>query len=152
MPRSSSGEFQVVLSPWVPVNTPPSGGPTSSPKMSVTPSRVSPTCSAIRIAWIIVAMSGVLPGEHVVEDRVRLGRRLGAHALRRLAELPGVAIAQLVDLRARQQRARAQLALEPIEAVELVLDRVRAARRRVAAQPGHHRLEQVRLALAPHVR
>ena len=35
-------------------NTPPSGGPTSSPKMSVTPSLVSPTWSAMRMAWIIV--------------------------------------------------------------------------------------------------
>jgi hypothetical protein len=42
MPRSSSGEFQAVRSPCVQVKTPPSGGPTSSPKMSVTPSCSSP--------------------------------------------------------------------------------------------------------------
>src|SRR5581483_6755152 len=104
MPRSSSGEFQAVLSPCVPVNTPPSGGPTSSPKMSVTPSLVSPTRSAMRIAWIIVGMSVlpahvVLVGEHVVEDVARLGLRLVAHALGRLAELVRVGLAQLVDLR-----------------------------------------------------
>jgi hypothetical protein len=56
MPRSSSGVFHAVLRPWVPVNTPPSGGPTSSPKMSVTPSRDSPTCSASRIAWIMLGI------------------------------------------------------------------------------------------------
>ena len=44
--------------------------PTSSPKISVTPSLDSPTWSAMRMAWIIVAMSG-LPADEVLarEDR-----------------------------------------------------------------------------------
>src|SRR3954468_23674651 len=110
MPRSSSGVFHAVLSPWVPVNTPPSGGPTSSPKMSVTPRRDSPTWSAMRIAWIIVAISAlpgddVLVGEHVVPDRLRIRVRLAAHVLRGLGELVRVRVAQLLDLRARQELA-----------------------------------------------
>src|SRR5690242_19504022 len=100
MPRSSSGVFHAVCRPCVPVKTPPSGGPTSSPKMSVTPSRLSPTCSAMRMAWIIVDISvlprdEVLVGEHVVVDRLGLGLRLGAHDARRLRQLVGVARAQL---------------------------------------------------------
>ena len=55
------GVFHVVSRPCVAVNTPPSGGPTSSPKMSVTPSLVSPTCSAMRTAWTIVAISALHP-------------------------------------------------------------------------------------------
>ena len=50
MPRSSSGEFQAVLSPCVAVKTPPSGGPTSSPKTSVTPRCSSPKWRARRTA------------------------------------------------------------------------------------------------------
>src|ERR1051325_9953297 len=95
MPRSSSGLFHAVVSPWVPVNTPPSGGPTSSPKMSVTPSRVSPTWSAMRMAWIIVAMSGlalaadeVLVREDVLPHRAGRRVRLAAHHLGGLGALP----------------------------------------------------------------
>src|SRR5262249_53838481 len=133
MPRSSSGEFHAVSSPWVPVNTPPSGGPTSSPKMSVTPSPGSPTCSAMRIAWIIVAISvlpthQVLVGEHVLPHRARLGMRLGAHPLARLGELQRVGLAQLIHVRAGQQLAILEHLLEPLEAVDLALDQVRAAR------------------------
>src|SRR5215470_11613215 len=103
MPRSSSGVFHAVVRPCVPVNTPPSGGPTSSPKMSVTPSRVSPTWSAMRIAWIIVAMSSapsneVLVGEDVLPDRPRRRVRLVADPAARLDELADVGIAQLLDL------------------------------------------------------
>src|SRR3954469_21251031 len=156
MPRSSSGVFHAVSRPCVPVNTPPSGGPTSSPKMSVTPSRDSPTWSAMRIAWIIVAIS-VLPGhdvlvrEHVVPDRLRIRVWLAAYALRCLGELVRVRVAQLLDLRARDQLAILELLLPDVEAVDLVLREVRAARRRVPAQPRHHRLEQVRLPLGAHV-
>src|SRR5215831_4538642 len=124
MPRSSSGEFHAVSRPWVPVNTPPSGGPTSSPKMSVTPSRDSPTCSAMRIAWIIVAMSRlpadqVAVGEHVVPHRARRGMRLGPHALARLGELLGIGLAQLVHVRAGQQLAILEHPLEALDAVDL---------------------------------
>src|SRR5688500_15538023 len=145
MPRSSSGVFHAVSRPWVPVNTPPSGGPTSSPKMSVTPSLVSPTCKAMRMAWIIVAISVlpgdvVLVGEHVVVDRLGGRLRLVAYALRGLAELLRVVRAQLIHLSARQQRARLELLLERLEAIDLALDEVRAARRRVTAEARHHRL------------
>src|SRR5690242_6583235 len=133
MPRSSSGVFHAVSSPWVPVNTPPSGGPTSSPKMSVTPSRLSPTCSAIRMAWIIVAISAlpahvVLVGEHVVVDRLRVGLRLVPHLLGGLGQLLRVVRAELVHLRAGQQRALLERLLETLEAIDLALDEVRAAR------------------------
>ncbi len=50
------GVFQAVLRPCVCVKTPPRGAPTSSPKMSVTPSRCSPTWSAIRMACTMVAI------------------------------------------------------------------------------------------------
>src|SRR5215813_6279341 len=100
MPRSSSGVFHAVSRPCVPVNTPPSGGPTSSPKMSVTPSRDSPTWSAMRMAWIMVAMSvlrdEVAVGEDVVPGRARLRMRLAADALAGLEQLLGVAGAQLL--------------------------------------------------------
>src|SRR5262245_23636700 len=132
MPRSSSGVFHAVSSPCVPVNTPPSGGPTSSPKMSVTPSLCSPTCSAMRMAWIIVAISVlpahvVLVGKHVVVDRLRRRLRLVTHLLGRLAELRSVARTQLIDLRSGQQRPRFELLLERLEAIELALDQIRAA-------------------------
>src|ERR1044071_10412747 len=102
MPRSPSGVFHAVVRACVPVNTPASGGPTSSPKMSVTPSRVSPTWSAMRIAWIMVAMSAlasdeVLVAEHVVEDRGGRGVRFAADAAAGLEELVGVLLAQLVE-------------------------------------------------------
>src|SRR5690349_23135700 len=98
MPRSSSGVFHAVSRPCVPVNTPPSGGPTSSPKMSVTPSRDSPTWRARRMAWIIVAISAlpadvVLVREHVLPDRARRGLRLVADAPVRLEQLLGVRLA-----------------------------------------------------------
>src|SRR5690348_3753701 len=152
MPRSSSGEFHAVSRPCDPVNTPPSGGPTSSPKMSVTPCRDSPTCRAMRMAWIIVAISAlpadvVLVREHVVPDVAAFRLRLGADALRRVSELVRDVLAHLRHLRARQQRPGLEALLDDIEAVDLVLDEVRAARARVAAQARHHRLEQVRLAL-----
>src|SRR5688572_1215621 len=107
MPRSSSGVFHAVVRPCVPVNTPPSGGPTSWPKMSVTPSRVSPTCKAIRMAWIIVVISAlpadvVLVREHVVVDLVHRRLRLVADALGGFAELERVLLAQLIHLRTRQ--------------------------------------------------
>src|ERR1041385_7916687 len=110
MPRSSSGLFHAVSRPWVPVNTPPSGGPTSSRKMSVTPSRDSPTWSAMRIAWIIVAMSGVLGDEvsvreDVIVDRARRGMRLIADALAGVEQLLGVRGAQLVHVRPGQELA-----------------------------------------------
>src|ERR1700756_1792973 len=97
-PRSSSGEFQAVFSPCVAVNAPPSGGPTSSPKMSVTPCRSSPTCSARRIAWTSVAMSArpvallralvhqVALGEDVLPDVLPRRLRLLAHPLARLEQ------------------------------------------------------------------
>src|ERR1043166_9644785 len=95
MPRSSSGEFHAVFRPCVAVKTPPSGGPTSSPKMSVTPRRVSPTWSAMRIACTIVdidfpfgqcfasvlergavrAPDDVHVGEDVVVDGIAVGLR-----------------------------------------------------------------------------
>src|SRR5438309_498259 len=83
-----------------PVNTPPSGGPTSSPKISVTPSRDSPTCSAMRIAWIIVATSALTFArrEHVLPDRLRRRLRLRADPLGRLGELVDVLRAQLIHL------------------------------------------------------
>src|SRR6185312_12151365 len=93
MPRSSSGVFHAVSMPCVPVNTPPSGGPTSSPKISVTPCRVSPTWSAMRMAWIIVAIAllltrdDVLLGEHVIPDVAAFGLRLATHALGSLGQL-----------------------------------------------------------------
>src|SRR5580698_10320452 len=101
MPRSSSGVFHAVLRPCVPVNTPPSGGPTSSPKMSVTPSLLSPTCSAMRIAWIMLGMSltsdEVLVGEHVAVDLAWLRRGLVCDPLARVEQLLVVLLAQLVD-------------------------------------------------------
>src|SRR4051812_10280250 len=152
MPRSSSGVFHAVSSPWVPVNTPPSGGPTSSPKMSVTPSRDSPTWSAIRIAWIIVAMSGVLGDEvsireDVIVDRARWGMGLAADALAGVEQLLGVRGAQRVDLRAGQELALLERGLEALEAVDLADDQVGAAGRRVTAQARYHGLEQIRPAL-----
>src|SRR5437879_4169643 len=54
MPRSSRGVFQAFLSPCVAVNTPPNGGPTSSPKTSVTPRCSSPKWRAIRTDCTIV--------------------------------------------------------------------------------------------------
>src|SRR5688500_16436461 len=123
MPRSSSGVFHAVSRPWVPVNTPPSGGPTSSPKMSVTPSFDSPTWSAMRIAWIIVVMSAlsadeVLVRERVVPDRLRARRLFVPDALARLGELIRVLRAQLVDLRARHQLALLERVLELLDAVD----------------------------------
>src|SRR6185295_1133381 len=145
MPRSSSGVFHAVVSPWVPVNTPPSGGPTSWPKMSVTPSRVSPTWSAMRMVWIIVAMSAVASdqvavGEHVFPDRARLGARLVADLAARLDQRGVVGVTQPLDLGARHHLALLERALEPLETVDLVLREVGAARRRVAAQPRHHEI------------
>src|SRR4051812_4014046 len=103
MPRSSSGEFHAVFSPCVAVKTPPRGGPTSSPNTSVTPMRSSPTWSAMRIAWTIVAMAElrlpsdlVLLGEDVVPDRSGRRLRLLPHALARVEELLREALPVLV--------------------------------------------------------
>src|SRR5437773_10890203 len=79
MPRSSSGEFQAVLRPCVAVNAPPSGGPTSSPKISVTPCRSSATCSAIRMAWTMLLTHEILLAADVIEDRLRTRLRLIFH-------------------------------------------------------------------------
>src|SRR5579859_357477 len=100
MPRSSSGVFHAVLRPCDCVKTPPSGGPTSSPKMSVTPRRSSPTWSARRMAWTRVATSAppvgavgravahaVDVGEDVPPDVLARRLRLLAHALARLEQL-----------------------------------------------------------------
>src|ERR1041385_4186867 len=158
MQRSSSSVFQAVVSPCVPVNTPPSGGPTSSPKMSVTPSRVSPTWSAMRMAWIIVAMSGlalaadeVLVREDVLPHRAGRRVRLAAHHLAGVEQLLRVRGAQLIDPRARDELAILERGLEALEAIDLAFDQVGAAGRRVAAQAGHHGLEEVRLWLGAHV-
>ena len=56
MPRSSSGEFHAHLMPWVAVNAPPKGGPTSSPKTSVRSCRSSATWRAMRMAWTMLDM------------------------------------------------------------------------------------------------
>src|SRR5437764_735470 len=58
IPRSSSGEFHAVFSPWVAVNAPPSGGPTSSPKTSVTPRFSSASWRPIRMACAVLALVG----------------------------------------------------------------------------------------------
>src|ERR1700722_10780654 len=136
MPRSSSGEFQAVFRPCDCVNTPPSGGPTSCPKTSVTPRRSSPTCSASRIAWTSVATSvhpvlraartatlgarfalaariarsvRVAFGVDVLVDLVAAGLRLFAHLLARLEELLRVLRSQLVHLGARHDATLLEL-------------------------------------------
>ena len=63
-PRSTQGAGDLrhsSPSADVAVNTPPSGGPTSSPKTSVTPSFSSPTWSAMRTACTTVAMAQLSP-------------------------------------------------------------------------------------------
>src|SRR6185503_21132057 len=111
MPRSSSGEFQERSSPCVAVNTPPSGGPTSSPKISVTPSFCSPWWRAMRMACAMLAMSAAslgrirgrqAVGEHVLPDRLDGRERLLLDLLVRRVErrrLGGPDFLQSVGLR-----------------------------------------------------
>src|SRR5437762_1349088 len=141
MPRSSSGVFQAVLRPWVAVKAPPSGGPTSSPKMLVTPWRSSATCSAMRMACTMLLTDEVPLAEDVVEDALRVRHRLLAHPLVRLLHLQRVARAQLVHLRAGQHAALLQSLLEAHQAVGLVVDAVGARGGAVAVQARDHRLE-----------
>src|SRR5438552_5038618 len=151
MPRSSSGEFQAVLRPWVAVNAPPSGGPTSSPKMSVTPCRSSATCSAIRMAWTMLLTHKILLAEDVVEDRLRIRLWLLFHLAVRGGKLGVELRPQLVHLRAAEQAALLEAALESDQAVGLVEDLVGARRTGVPVQPREHGFQQEGLALGADV-
>src|SRR5580658_3186501 len=164
MPRSSSGVFHAVFRPWDWVKTPPSGGPTSWPKTSVTPRRSSPTCSARRIAWTTVAIRRFLPralgvgfrravslGKYVLPDVFALRLRLVADALARVEQLLRVLASKRVHRLPCEDPALLELVLEENQAIGLVGDEVGTGRRRMAIQARDHGFEKQGPALGAHV-
>ena len=78
-------------------------------------------------------------------------RRFFAHALARLEEILRVLRVQILHLLLREDAALGELRLEPLDAVDLLADEVRARRRRVSVEPRDVRFEKIRTALAAYL-